>query len=137
MYQQMTIVGNVGQEPEMKYTPQGVALAELSVAVNKKWGKGDQRQEKTWWFRVTVWRELADLVMQYVHKGSKIMVVGEIDINAYINRDGKAAASIELTGQKVVFLDSKQDSAGGQQQSQQPPDDRSGGNVEDPNDIPF
>jgi single-strand DNA-binding protein len=139
MYQQVIIIGNVGRDPELTYTPQGVAVAKFTVAVSKRWGKGEQRQEKTTWFRVTVWRERAETASQYIRKGSKIMVIGEVEVNAYIDKNGAAQATLELTANDFKFLDSRQDGDGGGSGSyQQAPAGRnSGGNVEDPNDIPF
>jgi single-strand DNA-binding protein len=108
MWQQTIIIGNVGRDPEFSYTAQGVAVCKFSVAVNKVTGKGEARKEKTTWFRVTVWRERAETASQYVKKGMKIMVVGEIEASAYIGKqDGKAMASLELTASNFQFLDSR------------------------------
>lgn len=134
MFQQVMIIGNVGRDAELSYTPQGVAVAKFTVAVNKVTGKGETRKEKTTWFRVTVWRDRAEVASQYIKKGDKIMVIGEVEVNAYIAKDGGPAANLELTASDFKFLNSRQDGEGGQQQ---PSGDRTGGNVEDPNDIPF
>src|SRR5260221_4288471 len=106
-FQQVTIVGNVGRDAEMRYTPQGVAVCDFSVAVNKVTGKGENRKEKTTWFKVTVWRERAETASQYIKKGMKILVVGEIDASAYTNKQGQPAASLELTASDFKFLDSR------------------------------
>src|SRR5258708_8306743 len=106
-FQQVTIVGNVGRDAEMWYTPQGVAVCDFSVAVNKVTGKGENRKEKTTWFKVTVWRERAETASQYIKKGMKILVVGEIDASAYTNKHGQPAASLELTSSDFKFLDSQ------------------------------
>lgn len=150
MFQQVIIIGNVGRDPELSYTPQGIAVAKFTVAVNKVTGKGETRKEKTTWFRVSVWRERAETVQQYVRKGMKIMVVGEIDVNAYTDKNGQPQASIELTANNFQFLDSRGGGeeggsgggsyGGGNYQGQAAPSggrSGSGGNVEDPNDIPF
>ncbi len=134
-WQQTIIVGNVGRDAELSYTPQGVAVAKFSVAVTKYTGKGEDRKEKTTWFRVTMWREKAENLHQYVKKGKKIMVIGEIDASAYTNKDGQPTASLELTANTVQFLDSRNaDNSGGEMEGAR----ASGGNsVEDANDIPF
>jgi len=136
MYQQVMIIGNVGRDPELTYTPQGVAVAKFTVAVNKVTGKGETRKEKTTWFRVSVWRERAETASQYIKKGSKIMVIGEVEVNAYIDKDGAAQATLELTANDFKFLDSRADGESGQQQQQRPSGSRNT-TVEDPNDIPF
>src|SRR6476661_8359572 len=112
-FQQVTIVGNVGRDAEMRYTPQGVAVCDFSVAVNKVTGKGESRKEKTTWFKVTVWRERAETASQYIKKGMKIMVIGEVDARAYTDKNGAAVASLDLTANDFKFLDSRGDSQGG------------------------
>lgn len=109
MFQQITIVGNVGQDPEMRYTPSGQPVTSFSLAVNKSWvGADGQRQDKTLWFRVTCWRKLAETVSEYVKKGSKVLVVGEIEeARPWTDKDGNSRASLEVTANTVRFLDSK------------------------------
>ncbi len=111
MYQQITLVGNLGTDPEMRYTPSGVPVASFSLAVNKSWvGQDGQRQDKTVWFRVTAWRKLAETVSQYLTKGRQVMVVGEIEeARGYLDREGNARASLEVTAQTVRFLGQRGD----------------------------
>lgn len=106
MFQQVIIVGNLGRDPEMRFTGDGTPVTSFSVAVNRKWTSADGSQgEKTWWFRVTAWRRLAETCNQYLRKGSPVMVIGEIDASAYMPRDGgEPRASLELTAQQVKFL---------------------------------
>jgi single-strand DNA-binding protein len=133
MFQQIIIVGNVGRDPELSYTPQGVAVAKFSVAVNKVTGKGENRKEKTTWFRVTVWRERAETVSQYVKKGMKIMVIGEVEVSAYIDKSGSAAATIELTADDFKFLDSRPDGDNAPARQSAAPHTHE----DDPDEIPF
>lgn len=136
MWQQCIIVGNVGRDPEFKYTPQGIAVCDFTVAVNKRTGKGENRQEKTTWFRVHVWRERAETASQYIKKGMKIMVIGEIDARAYTDKNGQPTASLELTCFDFKFLDSRGEGQGGDYQPA-----RQGGHggeePEEAGDIPF
>lgn len=114
MYQQITIVGNVGRDPEMRYTQSGVPVCDFSVAVNKVWNNSQgERQEKTTWFRVTCWRGLAETVNQYLRKGRQVFVVGEIDASAYLNNAGQPAASLDLTATTVKFIGSRDDDFSG------------------------
>ncbi len=106
-FQETIIVGNVGRDAELSYTPQGVAVAKFSVAVTKYTGKGEDRKEKTTWFRVTMWRERAENLHQYIKKGKKVLVVGDIDASAYTNKDGAPTASLELTASDIRFLSPK------------------------------
>ncbi|NOZ50793.1 MAG: single-stranded DNA-binding protein [Chloroflexi bacterium] len=105
MFQKTIIVGNLGKDPEMRYTPSGVAVTSFSVAVNRRWSdQQGQPQEKTTWFRVTAWRKLAELCNQYLSKGRMVLVEGEIDASAWQGQDGQPRASLELTARTVRFL---------------------------------
>lgn len=111
MYQQITLVGNLGNDPEMRYTPSGVPVASFSLAVSRSWvGQDGQRQEKTVWFRVTAWRKLAETVSQYLTKGRQVLVIGEMEeARGYLDREGTARASLEVTAQTVRFLGQRGD----------------------------
>ena len=107
MYQKTIIVGNLGRDPEMRYTPAGTAVTNFTVAVNRKWtDQSGEQQEKTTWFRVTTWDKLAELCNQYLTKGRLVLVEGEVEANAYTNQEGEARASLELTARAVRFLGS-------------------------------
>lgn len=110
-YQNLIIIGNVGRDPELRYTQSGMAVCDFSVAVSRRWTDRTtgQPREKTTWFRVSAWRGLAEICNQYVRKGMQIMVAGEVDSSAYINNAGEAAATIEVTAQTVQFLGSRPD----------------------------
>lgn len=105
MYQQVTIVGNVGRAPELRYTQTGVAVCDFSVAVNKRTkNQNGETSEKVTWFKVTAWRQLAELVNQYVQKGRQVMVIGEVNVSAYLDKSGQPAATLELTANDIRFL---------------------------------
>jgi len=114
-YQQITIVGNLGRDPEMRYTASGVPVTSFSVAVNKKWTSQDgQRQEKTTWFRVTAWRKLAETASQYLTKGQQVLVVGEMDEpNVWTDQNGNLRARLEITARDIRFLGSRDGAMGG------------------------
>ena len=108
-FQQMLIIGNVGRDPEFKYMGDGTACCNFSVAVSKSWtdSKSGDKKEKTLWFAVTVWRDRAETVSKYVKKGSRVMVLGQVDIDVYITKSGAPAAALRLTADQVQFLDNK------------------------------
>ena len=89
----MIVIGNVGSDPEMRYTPNGSAVTNFSVAANRRYttAEGEQREE-TEWFRVAAWNRLAETCNQYVTKGMKIYVEGRLRSSPYITRDGQARA---------------------------------------------
>jgi single-strand DNA-binding protein len=105
--QKVMITGNLGNDPEMRYTGSGVAVTNFSVAVTKKYTAADgQKVEETTWFRVSAWRGQAEVCNQYLSKGSKVLVIGELksEIDVYQKRDGSHSASYELTAREVEFL---------------------------------
>lgn len=114
MYQQITLIGNLGNDPEMRYTPSGVAVASFSLAVSRSWtGQDGQRQEKTVWFRVSCWQKLAEVVSEHLSKGRQVMVVGEVEeARAYTDKNGDIRASLEVRAQTVRFLGQRGDNDG-------------------------
>ena len=136
MYQQITIVGNVGRDPEMRYTSEGVGVCNFSVAVNKRRRNRNTNEymDQTTWFKIAAWRNLAETCSQYVHKGMKVLIVGEIKGDAYIGQDGQARASLEITASEVKFLSSRGESEGGGYSGDSGGDNYATDNVDD---IPF
>ncbi|MCD6289582.1 MAG: single-stranded DNA-binding protein [Anaerolineae bacterium] len=110
MYQKTVIVGHLGQDPELRYTPSGQSVCSFRVATNRRWTDRDgNRQERTTWFRVTAWGKLAELCSQYLSKGRMVLVEGDIDASAWIGQDGQPRASLELTARNVRFLGGRGD----------------------------
>jgi single-strand DNA-binding protein len=122
MYQYTVIAGNVGRDPEMRYTQGGQAVCDFSVAVSQRWKdkSTDEQREKTTWFRVTAWGRLAETVNQYVHKGRQVLVTGEVDASAWLGNDGEPRATLELTAREVKFLGRLDDNGGGSSQHTEP-----------------
>lgn len=114
MYQYTVIVGNVGRDPEMRYTQGGTAVCDFSVAVNRVWTdrQSNEQREKTTWFRVSAWNKLAETCNQYVKKGMRILVTGEVDASAWIGQDGAARAQLELTARDIKFLSRRDEDTG-------------------------
>jgi len=138
MYQQIILIGNLGNDPEMRYTPSGVAVASFNLAVNRSWtGQDGQRQDKTTWFSVSVWNKQAETVTQYLSKGRQVMVVGEVeDARVFTDRDGNARASLEVRALNVRFLGQRGDGAMGGPPSSSAPAPAGAAEVHD-EDIPF
>lgn len=114
MYQQITLIGNLGNDPEMRYTPSGTPVASFNLATSRSWtGQDGQRQDKTTWFRISVWNKQAEIVTQYLAKGRQVMVVGEVEeARVYTDRDGNPRASLEVKAQSVRFLGQKAQGGG-------------------------
>jgi len=115
MYHTLVIVGNVGKDPEMRYTPSGQAVTSFSVATNRTYTTGGGEQVKeTIWFRVTTWGKQAEVCNQYVKKGMKVLVEGTLTPDkatggprVWTGGDGTAKANFEVNASTVRFLSSR------------------------------
>ena len=112
MYQRITVVGNLGKDPELRYTPNGTPVANLSVATNSSYTnqQGEQVKETTW-FRVSVFGKQAESCSQYLTKGRQVLVEGRLkpDPNTggprvFTRQDGTAGAAFEITATTVRFI---------------------------------
>jgi single-strand DNA-binding protein len=110
MFHEITLVGYLGRDPELRYTQNGTPVASFSVATTRKWKNQDGSQgEETVWWRVSAWRRMAETCNQYLHKGSLVLIKGEMkpDKNGnprvFTRSDGSAGASFELTARTVKF----------------------------------
>ncbi|HEY69827.1 MAG TPA: single-stranded DNA-binding protein [Anaerolineae bacterium] len=116
MYQRIVLAGNLGRDPEMRYTPSGQAVTNLSVATNRTYtdSSGEQVKE-TVWFRVSVWGRQAESCHQYLRKGRQVLVEGRLigDENGnpriWTRQDGTPGASFEVNAQTVRFLGGRDD----------------------------
>lgn len=121
MYQKLTIVGNLGTDPEMRYTPKGQAVTNLSVATNRRWTDDNGvEHEETCWFRVSVWGRLAETCNQYLSKGRQVLVEGRLSPDretggprVWEDRDGNPRASYEMTAFDVRFLGGRNGNSNG------------------------
>lgn len=112
MYQRTIVVGHLGQDPEMRYTPSGQTVCHFNVATTRRWVNRDgQNQEKTTWFRVTTWGKLAEQCSQYLSKGRLVLVEGDIDVSTWLGQDGQPRARLELTARNVRFLGAREAAA--------------------------
>ena len=108
------LIGNVGKDPEMRYTANGKAVTTFSVACNRVIGGGDgERREETDWFDVVAWDKLAELCSQYLQKGRQIYVEGRLRTSKYKDKEGNERTSTEVVANTVQFLGSGQGRPGG------------------------
>ena len=111
----VSIIGRVGQDPKISYTSDGKAVAKISLACSETWkDKSGQKQEKTEWIPVSIFGKLAEIVQQYVHKGSQLYVEGKYTTRKWQNKEGKDQWTTEVIlsgfGGVLQMLDSKSDS---------------------------
>jgi single-strand DNA-binding protein len=137
MFQEITIIGNLGQDPELRYTPQGDPVTSFSLATNRKWTNASgQPGEETTWFRVSVWGKQAEACNQYLAKGRQVFVKGRLTPDKgtggprlWTDQHGQARASFEIRAMTVQFL------GGGNTQTVQPQQSTNSQVPED--EIPF
>jgi single-strand DNA-binding protein len=129
MYQQLIIVGNLGRDPEMRYTPSGTPVTSMNIATNRKYtGSDGQVVKETTWFRVSVFGKMAETCAQYLKKGSAVLVEGRLTPDktsggprTYQRQDGTMSATYEVFANNVRFLSSR--SEGGPGPAPAPSDD--------------
>ena len=101
------LVGRLGQNPEVRYTPTGAAVANFSIATNESWtDKAGQKQEKTEWHRIVAWNKLAELCSQYLTKGRLVYIEGRLQIDSY-EKNGVRVYTSEVTADNMQMLERK------------------------------
>jgi len=137
MYQKILIIGNLGGDPEMRYTPTGQAVTNFSVATNRQYTASDGQQVKeTVWFRVSAWGRQAETCNQFLKRGSRVLVEGRLNADpatggprVWTKQDGSPGASFEITAQTVRFLSTAQEDQANQGSAMAEPQEE--------DDIPF
>ena len=103
------IIGNLGRDPEMRYTPSGQAVTQFTVATNRRWrDQQDEWQEETEWFRVVVWGQQAERVAERVRKGNKVYVEGRIQTRQWEDQSGQKRYTTELIANQVTSLERRE-----------------------------
>ena len=136
MYQLMILVGNLGRDPEMRYTPGGQAVTNFNVAADRQHqGADGQMVKETIWFRVSAWGKLAETCNNFLRKGSKVLIEGRLNADPatggpriWNRQDGTPTASFEITANTVRFLSTKGEGEGMGE---------GGGEADSGDDIPF
>jgi single-strand DNA-binding protein len=110
------IIGNLGRDPEMRYTPSGQAVTQVTVAVNRYYkDQQGERQEETEWFRVVAWGQQAEFAAEYLRKGNKVFIEGRIQTRQWEGQDGQKRYTTELVANTIQNLERRpRDEAGGE-----------------------
>jgi len=112
-FNKIIIVGNLGRDPELRYTPQGTAVCNFSVSTNeRRRDKAGEQQDVTTWFRVNAWGRQAENVSKYLAKGRRVYVEGRLHVEEWNDRDGKTRYTLEVNASDIQFLDSAADVEG-------------------------
>jgi single-strand DNA-binding protein len=129
----VTIIGNVGNEPEMRFTPNGKPVTSFSVATNWVYTspEGERRQE-TEWFNIVAWDRLAEQCNQFLAKGKLVYAEGRIHTRTWEGQDGQPHSKMEIVANRVIFLDKKGSAALKDEKAEEP-----GAGDMEPEDLPF
>lgn len=109
------LIGNLGRDPEMRYTQDGQAVANFSVATSERWTdrNTNERREQTEWHRVVCFRRLAEICGEYLHKGSKVYIEGRLQTRSWDGQDGQTRYTTEIVAREMQMLDSRGGGGGG------------------------
>ena len=143
MVNKVILVGNLGADPEVRYTQSGTAVATFNVATSERWkGQDGQMQEQTEWHRIVTWSKLAEICGEYLHKGSKVYIEGKIQTRKWQDKDGVERYTTEIVARDMKMLSPKGEGGGGRSGGgsyQEPPfpDEPSGGYGGGTGEVPF
>ncbi|MBN1543589.1 single-stranded DNA-binding protein [candidate division KSB1 bacterium] len=136
------LIGRLGADPELKYTPSNAPFLNLSLATNTSWkGQDGNQQEATEWHRVVVWRKLAEIIAQYAKKGNRIYVEGKLSTRSWDDKDGNKRYMTEVVADQIQLLESRTERGEGSFSQAPPPNESTGDfsepSAEDSDDLPF
>ena len=104
------IIGRLGRDPEMRYTPNGRPVTAFSVAVNRNWTTGEgEKREETEWFNIVAWGNLAEICKQHLHKGQSVYVEGRLQTRGWEDPEGKKHYRTEIVANEMIMLSDKRD----------------------------
>ena len=107
------LIGNLGKDPDLQYTPSGTAVAKFTLATNERWtGQDGQTNEKTVWHNIVVWGKQAEISKEYLSKGRQVYIEGRIDNRSYDDKEGNKRYISEIVAQRIQFLGTRGDTAG-------------------------
>ncbi len=127
------LIGNLGRDPELRYTPNGQAVANFSIATNEMWiNKDNERQTRTEWHRIVAWSKLAEFSSEYLSKGKQIFVEGRLRTRTWQDRNGNSRTTTEIWANSIILLGRRDDSLTSEVEEPQPAEEE----ISD-DDIPF
>ena len=131
------LIGRLGADPELKYTPSGAAVVNFNIATDESWtDTSGVKQERTEWHRIVAWRKLAEICGEYLKKGSRVYIEGQLQTRSWEGQDGVKRYTTEIVARNMQMLDSK--ATGGQSPTpQEAPPPSPSEKAEGEDDLPF
>ena len=112
-YSNVQVIGRLGQDVELRHTGRGTAVTDLSLATERRYKQGDEWKSKTVWIKAVLFGRRAEVAQQYLSKGSRVFIAGELDVNEWEDRNGQKRYDLRIMASDMVFLDAKEGSGGG------------------------
>jgi single-strand DNA-binding protein len=129
------VIGHLGKDPEMRYTPSGRPVTTFSVAVSRSWNTADgERRSETEWFNIVAWGNLAEICKQYLHKGQQVYIEGRLQTRRWEDKEGQKHTSVEVVANEMLMLGDRRDNKGSQESDQ---DEESQEPIADEDEFPF
>lgn len=117
------IIGHLGKDPEMRYTPSGRAVTTFNVAVSRSWNSSDgQRRSETEWFKVVSWGNLAEICNKYLTKGQQVYIEGRLQTRSWEDKEGNSRKSVEVVANEMTMLGDRRDKSSSDSVDEEPPD---------------
>ncbi len=98
------LIGRLGRDPEMRYTPSGRPVTTFSLATSRTWHSNGERHNETEWFNIVAWGQLAEICKQYLHKGQQVYIEGRLQTRTWENAEGKKNTSVEVVANEMIML---------------------------------
>jgi single-strand DNA-binding protein len=114
------VIGHLGKDPEMRYTPSGRPVTTYSVAVSRSWNTADgERRSETEWFNIVAWGNLAEICKQYLHKGQQVYIEGRLQTRHWDDKEGQKHTSVEVVANEMMMLGDRRDNKSSQESDQE------------------
>jgi len=114
------VIGHLGKDPEMRYTPSGRPVTTFTVAVSRSWNTADgERRTETEWFNIVAWGNLAEICKQYLYKGQQIYIEGRLQTRRWEDKEGQKHTSVEVVANEMMMLGDRRDNSNQSQESGQ------------------
>jgi single-strand DNA-binding protein len=129
------VIGHLGKDPEMRYTPSGRPVTTFSMAVSRSWNTADgERRSETEWFNIVAWGNLAEICKQYLHKGQQVYIEGRLQTRRWDDKEGQKHTSVEVVANEMMMLGDRRDNKGSQKSDQE---EEASEPVADEDEFPF